>query len=95
MEEVKHLINVLEDTKKALKEEDAFRLKELSNQTIHSVSAHQDTGNITMAVIVYALSKLVERKASLKIKNWDSLIKKIEYQAKLNRMNKIKHYLFI
>jgi len=77
-------------------EEDAFRLKELSNQTIHSVSAHQDTGNITMAVIVYALSKLVERKASLKIKNWDSLIKKIESEFSLAikalRENKIDKY---
>lgn len=83
MEEVGHIIEVLEKVKKAIKEEDVVSLKELSNQTIHTVSAHQDTGNVTMAVIVYALGKLIERKSSLKIKNWNLFTKKIDSEFTL------------
>ena len=78
MEEVKHIIEVLEKAKKAIEQEDVLALGELSNQTIHTVSAHQDTGNITMAVIIYALSKVIERRSSLKIKNWNLFIKRVE-----------------
>lgn len=77
MEEVGHLINVLEETKEAIDKEDVLKLGELSNQTIHSASTNQDTGSITIAVIVYALSKIIERKDTLKIKNWNTFIKKI------------------
>ena len=45
MEEVEHVIEVLEKVRKAIKEEDVINLRDLSNQTIHTVSAHQDTGN--------------------------------------------------
>ncbi len=78
MEEVSHVIEVLEKVRKAIKSEDVSELNELSNSTIHSASTHQDTGNLTMAVLVYALSKLIERKNSLKIKNWNLFIKKID-----------------
>ncbi len=78
-----HVIEVLENTIKAIKEEDAIKLKELSNQTIHSASTHQATGDITIAVIIYALSKIIERKDSLKIKNWNVFINKINSQFSL------------
>ncbi len=96
MEEVKHLIDVLEKAKKAVEEEDVLTLRDLSDQTIHNVSAHQDTGNITMAVIIYALGKVIERKSSLKIKNWNFFIKKVELQftqaIKALKENKIDKY---
>ena len=100
MEEVEHIIQVLEEARKSIKSEDVSKLNELSNQTIHTVSTHQDTGNITMAVIVYALSKLIERKDSLKIKNWNMFIKKIDSQFALaikalkdNKPEKYEEYM--
>jgi hypothetical protein len=78
MEEVAHVINVLEQTREAIAHEDVIKLKELSNQTIHAASIFQDTGSITIAVIVYALSKIIERKETLKIINWRIFIKKID-----------------
>lgn len=75
-EEVQHTIQVLEATKQALIENDSLKLKELSNQTIHSASIAQDTGSITIAVLVYALSKLLERREKMKIKNWDLIVRK-------------------
>lgn len=100
MEEAEHIIQVLENVRKSIKSEDVSSLNELSNQTIHTVSTHQDTGNITMAVIVYAISKLIERKDTLKIKNWNSFIKKIDSQFALaikalkdNKPEKYEEYM--
>ena len=78
MEEVSHVINVLEETKQAIDREDVLKLKELSNLTLHSASVNQDTGSITIAVIVYSLSKIIERRDTFKIINWKVFIKKIE-----------------
>lgn len=83
MEEVSHVIKVLQEAKEALKREDVLKLNELSNQTIHSASSSQDTGSITIAILVYTLSKLVERKYYLKIKNWNLFIKKIDLSFSL------------
>ena len=78
MEEVEHLITVLESTKQALQENNLLALKDLSNQTIHCAATIQDEGSITIAVLVYSLSKLIERKDHMNIKNWDQFSKKIK-----------------
>ncbi|MEK6842555.1 MAG: hypothetical protein AABX84_01970 [Nanoarchaeota archaeon] len=62
MHEKEHVIKVLEETKEALKNDDVVRLKDLSNQTIHSASTEQDTDSITIAIVIYSLSKIIERK---------------------------------
>ncbi|MEK6898427.1 MAG: hypothetical protein AABX28_03670 [Nanoarchaeota archaeon] len=62
MHEKEHLLKVLEETKKALKEDNVLKLKELSNQTVHTSSVEQDTDSIMIAVIIYSLSKIIERK---------------------------------
>lgn len=78
MSEAQHLIEVIQSAKKAIKDNDAFALRDLSNQTIHSASIYQDTGNLSVAVLVYALSKLIERKDYEKIRNWGNFVQKIE-----------------
>ncbi|HLC31614.1 MAG TPA: hypothetical protein VJK51_03020 [Candidatus Nanoarchaeia archaeon] len=77
MEEPEHIVHVLESVKKGVIEEDAQLLHELSNQTIHCASTVQDPGSISIAVLVYALSKIVERKNKLDIKNWKEFSKKL------------------
>ena len=76
-EEIEHLINVLKEAQKALSHEDSLTLKELSNQTIHCATAIQDEGSITSAVLIYTLSKLIERKEYIHIKNWNKFVKRI------------------
>ena len=76
MEEVEHLVEVLTKTKKALETNDSPSLNELSNQTIHSASYIQDPGSIAIAVIIYSLSKLIERGDNNKIKRWPLFVKK-------------------
>jgi predicted HTH domain antitoxin len=78
MEEVEHIVSVLKDTKKALKEKNSFELHELSNKTIHSASLIQDPGSITLAVIVYSLGKLIERGDDKRIKRWGGFEKKVD-----------------
>ncbi len=76
-QECENAAQVLEETIKAIKSKDAIKLKELSNRTIHSSCSYQDAGSITTAVLIYALSKLIERQDYNKIKNWDKFVGKI------------------
>lgn len=62
MQEKEHVLQVLKEAKSAARNEDVIVLKSLSNQTIHSASIFEDNDNIMVAVLIYALSKLIERK---------------------------------
>jgi len=77
MEEKEHLIRVLKETRKALSTKNTLQLQKLSDRTIHSSSIYQHTDYIIIAIIIYSLSKIVARKDSLQIKNWDSFIIKV------------------
>ncbi len=46
-------------------EKDIYELKNLSNTTIHNASIFQDQDSITLAVIIYSISKIYERTGSL------------------------------
>ena len=75
--EDEHAIEILKSAKQALISNDSFKLKDLSNQKIHTVCCLQDIESITLTILLYALSKLIERKDNLNIKSWDEFIKKI------------------
>ena len=77
MEESEHIREVITTTQKSLLSNDALRLNQLSNQTIHSASCLQDPASITLAIIIYALSKLIERRDYAKIKSWSKFVKKL------------------
>ena len=62
MEEVKNINRILEETKKAIKNKDVVSLKALSNQTIHTATTSQDPDNIAIAVMVYTIGKIIEKK---------------------------------
>jgi hypothetical protein len=75
-EEVDHLIDLFSKVKQAIIRHDSAHLNELSNETIHHIFAHQDASSITVAVLIYALSKMIERQDYQKIKDWDKFVKK-------------------
>jgi hypothetical protein len=77
MEEVEHKIDVLAGVKEALESKNSEYLSSLSNQTLHSVSIHQDDASIITAVLVYSLSKLIERKDYERISSWKKLETKL------------------
>jgi len=97
MEEVAHVIEVLTRAKFALEKEDTKELRELSDKTIHSASVYQHTDYILVATIIYTLSKIVERKDKLNIKNWNHFIKETNNLLSLAiySLQKNKHSQFI
>ena len=74
--ECEHAAVVLAQTRQALIARDPIKLKELSDMTLHSSCCYQDDGSITAAVLIYTLSKLIERQDDKKIPDWDNFIKK-------------------
>lgn len=92
MQEHDHVIKVLEEAEEAAKAGDIFKLRSLSDQTIHSAAIYQDTDNIMVAVIIYSLSKLLERKGTYSDKDFkkyfDYYLKTIEYSKNCIGKNK-------
>jgi len=77
--EIGHQIKVLQLAKKALTRKQSLALKELSNETTHLSCTHQNPGSIQITVVLYILSKMIERKDYLKIKNWPAFVRKINF----------------
>ncbi len=75
MQERDNVLRVLKETKQALERNDNISMKELSNQTIHTASVQQDSDNIAVAVIIYALSKIMERKNLQEYRGWPKFFK--------------------
>ena len=97
-----HIIQVLTSTKRALMDEDPIKLRELSDQTIHSACGIQDEGSLTIVVLIYSLSKLIERKQQMHIKNWNKFVKKFNSDLDLaikaikdNRKDKFESYVIM
>lgn len=61
MQEADNVLRILKETRAAVEKNDSFTIRGLSNQTINTASLAQDSDNIAVAVIVYSLSKIVER----------------------------------
>jgi len=70
LEEVENILVILEQAKKAIQKEEIVEIKDLSNQTIHTASIYQDPDNISLAVVLYALSKILERSNYRDYKEW-------------------------
>ena len=66
---------MLKEVKKALHDGDAIKLKSLSNKTIHAASVEQEKFSIALAVIVYSLSKIIERTDYQKYPAWKAFLK--------------------
>lgn len=75
MEERSHILNILTQVKVALEKRDYIKIKHLSNKFVHHSSIHQDADVISVAIIIYALSNLIEREDNKNEKNWDQFYK--------------------
>ncbi|MEM1535180.1 MAG: hypothetical protein QXE64_02510 [Candidatus Pacearchaeota archaeon] len=76
--EPEHLLKIFENLRQYIKEENAQKIKELSNFTIHSASIYQDTESISMAVIIYAISKIMERPKYREYSDWPVFFESIK-----------------
>lgn len=57
----KEIVRVLKKAQRNINSGDSKKLKILSDATIHNASVFQDPDSLSVAVIVYAISKLLER----------------------------------
>ena len=80
MDEVvkKDILKVLSEVIEILEveeEKDVAELRELSNHTIHNASIFQDEDSVSIAILIYSLSKIIERReGKLNYKVWLRLI---------------------
>jgi len=75
MEEKEHILDVLKKVKIAFKNEDYVEIKNLSDNVIHGCSISQDPDCISVAVVIYSLSKLIERESYKTEKQWPKFFK--------------------
>ena len=77
MQEKENVLRILQETKDAIKNNDSVKLKLLSNQTNNTASLTQDPDNIAVAVVVYSISKIVERVEYRELPGWKDFYKTI------------------
>jgi hypothetical protein len=91
-----HIIRLLTRAQKAFEKRDTIKLKNLSNQTVHTASIYKDVDAIIVAVTIYALSKLIERERYRDYKEWpiffNLTIKNLGKAAQYLRQNKKKEF---
>lgn len=76
-EERKNLLDILKNSRKALRTDDVLLLRDMSNRTVHSSSISKDPDSIAIAVTIYALAKITERKKYTTYREWPSFFKRI------------------
>jgi len=59
------ILSILKQAQECLSKDDLTELALLSNHTMHNASIFQDEDSISIAVVVYALSKIFERQGSV------------------------------
>jgi len=75
MEESEHILKTLKGVQKALKQKNYIEIKNLSNKVIHNASINQDPDIIATAIVLYSLSKLIERESYKQNNQWLSFYK--------------------
>ena len=67
----KEILSVLKDTLKAVKGNDLVKLRTLSKDVIHNASIYQDNYNISAAILIYSLFKILGNDIYKKNEDWD------------------------
>ena len=83
----KDLLELMSKTLKGLRDRDGTAVRELSDHIIHNASIFQDELTISMAVIVYALSKMLDRYGEI---SGDTL-HHLEHLQEILKKGKTKH----
>lgn len=81
----KDIISTLARTIEVLlvkEEKDIVEMKDLSNSTIHNASIFQDEDSVSIAILIYSLSKMIERKQG-----------ELDYKALLKLFNSAHSYI--
>ena len=91
-EEIKNdILRVIKESIKAIQENNVVKLKDLSNTLIDNSSIYQDENAIIITILIYSLSKIMERSRLREYKDWgvfkktvDESLKKAHYSLENN-----------
>ncbi len=75
--ERKNILDILKNARKAIKTDDVLLLRDMSNRTVHSASLYKDPDSIALAVTIYALSKIIERKKYEQYQEWPAFFTRV------------------
>ena len=70
MQERENVLRIFREARQAVEMGDSARINNLSNQTNNTAAITNDPDNIAAAVVVYALSKIVEREDYQRLPGW-------------------------
>ena len=69
-EERENILGILKNVSRSIEKKNYFEIKRLSNKLVNHISAHHNPDLISVAIIIYALSKMIEREKFKEEKNW-------------------------
>ncbi len=69
------IINVLKGGYRALKNKEVAELRDLSNHTIHNASIFRDKDSVSIAIIIFSLSKILEKNQYRQGNEWKGFYK--------------------
>jgi hypothetical protein len=72
MQEKENVLRIFRETKEAIAKGDIAKIRNLSNQTTNTAALTHDPDNIAVAVVIYALSKVMEREDYRKLPGWNN-----------------------
>lgn len=75
MQERDNVLRIFQETRRAVDSGDVAKIKSLSNQTTNTAALANDPDNIAVAVIIYALSKILERGNYRNLPGWNKFYK--------------------
>lgn len=75
MHERENVLRIFKEARRAVSERDSGKIKSLSNQTTNVASLTHDPDNIAAAVVIYSLSKIIEREDYKKVSGWNRFYK--------------------
>ena len=83
MQNKEEVIRILDLSRTAVNNGSSSELKSLSEQVINDASLHQDPDEILVAVVVYSLSKILEKKGRFsEFPGWSNFLRKLNNYLK-------------
>src|SRR3989339_1066347 len=79
------ILNKVIEILETKEEKGTMELKELSNNTIHNASIFQDECSVSIAVLIYSLSKIIERNPEFNYSRVFKLLKEARYSLENDR----------
>ena len=65
------ILSILDDAIDAIKNNDIQKLRDISDHTVHDASIYQDKYSISIAVVIYSLSKIFQKNKYKQFEGWD------------------------